>query len=200
MRQRTAAARGERRRAGTLPARRRFTVDEYHRMGEAGILYEDDRVELINGEIIEMPPIGSLHMGTVVRVSKWLERTIGDRVLVSVQNPIRLSTGSELQPDIALLRPRGDFYTTAIPVPEDVLLVIEVVDTSLRHDRDVKVPLYGRAGALDVWLLDVRRRRVTVFREPAPNGYQQVIRHTRPATLTPLSFPGLELRWEDLFG
>ena len=113
--------------------RHRLKVSEYLRMGEAGILPTDARVELI--EIIDMAPINSPHSGTVIQLTQWLSMRVGERVLVSVQNPIVLGTYSAPQPDIALLRPREDFYTTVHPGPEDVLLVIEVADTTLRDDR-----------------------------------------------------------------
>src|SRR5438309_8182250 len=116
-----------------------FNVDEYYRMAEAGLLSEDDRVELIEGEIIEMSPIGSTHGGTVKRSSTFLNRKLGDAVIVSVQDPVRLNGFSEPQPDIALLKPRKDFYSNSHPTPEDVLLVIEVADTSLQYDRAVKL-------------------------------------------------------------
>ncbi|MDQ3564751.1 MAG: Uma2 family endonuclease [Pseudomonadota bacterium] len=120
--------------------RHRLTVDDYQRMGEAGILDRNARVELIAGEIIDMAPIGSLHAGTVKRLIRMLERTVGDAAVLSVQDPIVLGPYSEPEPDVALLKPREDFYTTAHPVPDDVLLIIEVADTTVRYDREVKVP------------------------------------------------------------
>jgi len=120
--------------------RHRFTVEEYHRMGQAGILSEDDRVELIEGEIVEMAPVGSRHAACVKRLNALLSRRAGGRALVSVQDPIRLGEHSEPQPDLALLKPREDFYAAAHPGPEDVLLVIEVAETSLEYDREVKLP------------------------------------------------------------
>ena len=184
----------------TAATRRRLTTDEYQRMGEAGILHEDERVELIEGELVALTPIGSEHMGAVIRVSKWFERAIGDRVLVSVQNPVRLSVHSEPLPDVVLLRLRDDFYTGALPGAADVLLLVEVADTSLRYDRNVKLPLYAQAGIVEVWIVDARRRRVTAYRDPSPEGYRQTLTLTRRATLAPLAFPDLTLRWEDIFG
>ena len=129
---------------------RRFTVDEYYRMAGAGILHEDDRVELIEGEIVEMPPIGSYHAGEVDWLAQLLVRRLAGHAIVRGQNPIHLSVYSEPQPDITLLRPRADFYTTSHPTPEDILLVIEVADTSVAYDREIKAPLYSRAGIIDV--------------------------------------------------
>ena len=152
--------------------RHRLKVSEYLRMGEAGILPADARVELI--EIIDMAPINSPHSGTVIQLTQWLSMRVGERVLVSVQNPIVLGTYSAPQPDIALLRPREDFYTTVHPGPEDVLLVIEVADTTLRDDREVKVPLYGAHGIPEVWLIDVESRAVQVFRAFEGGQYRNV--------------------------
>ena len=139
--------------------RRRFTVEEYHRMGEAGILPEDSRVELIDGIVAVREPIGSHHAGTVNALGHlWMSR-LGGRAIVQVQNPVEFPEElSELQPDIALLRPRPDFYRAAHPRAADVLLLIEVADTTLRLDRRVKIPLYGRAGVLEAWLLDLTSR------------------------------------------
>jgi Uma2 family endonuclease len=117
-----------------------------------------------------------------------------------VQNPVRLTPYAEPQPDIALLRPREDFYTTAIPTAADVLLLVEVADSSLRYDRDVKLSMYAEAGILEVWLVDVVHRRMTAYREPSGHTYRQAVTLIRRGTLTPLSFPDLTLRWEDFFG
>src|SRR5258708_2048030 len=120
---------------------RRFTVDEYHRMGRAGVFHEDDRVELLEGQIVEMSPIGPAHAGCVAVLTGVLSRRGGESVVVWVQNPVDLGERSEPQPDVALLAPRADAYRTAHPRARDILLAIEVADTSLEHDRDVKVPL-----------------------------------------------------------
>lgn len=115
-----------------------FNVHEYHRMAEVGLLSEDSRVELIEGEIIEMSPIGSTHGGTVNRSSKLLHRKLDDIAIISVQNPVHIDDFSEPQPDLALLKPRKDFYSRSHPTPADVLVVIEVADTSVEYDRNVK--------------------------------------------------------------
>ena len=132
-----------------LPAevvRHRFTVEEYHKMAEAGLLSEDDRVELIEGEVIEMAPIGSRHHACVMRLDELLRRPgVPGGYIVSVQGPVRLDEGNELQPDLALLRRRPDFYAGEPPKPEDVLLIVEVSDATLSYDRDVKLPRYARA-------------------------------------------------------
>jgi Uma2 family endonuclease len=149
-----------------------FTVDEYRRMGETGIFHEDDRVELIEGEIIEMSPIGSPHSGATIRIHKRLEQTVGERALVSSQNPVILDEFSEPQPDIALLRPRSDYYSKSHPGPEDVLLLIEVAESSLHYDREVKLPLYARYAIPAVWLVDLQNRQLLMFSQPAETGYR----------------------------
>jgi Uma2 family endonuclease len=137
--------------------RRRFTVEQYHRMAEAGIFADGDRVELIEGEIIEMIPIGSRHAAWVDRLNDLLTSAIERRAIVRVQSPIWLGSHSEPQPDLAVLRRRADFYLDAHPQPGDVHLVIEVADTSADFDRTVKIPLYGRMGIPEAWLVDIAR-------------------------------------------
>ena len=130
---------------------RRFTVDEYYRMGRAGVFHEDDRVELLDGLIVDMSHIGPGHAGCVTALTGLLLPILAGRALVSVQNPVRLGEHSEPQPDVSLLVPRAEAYRTAHPQPEDVLLLIEVADSSLEHDRDVKVPLYAASGWRKFW-------------------------------------------------
>ena len=144
---------------------RRFTVDDYHRMAQAGIFGEDDRVELIDGEIVEMTPIGSRHAACVGKLTQILVGRCAGRAIVWIQNPVRLSGESEPQPDVALLRPRTDFYASEPPGPPDVLLVIEVADTSLLYDRDFKAARYARGGIPEVWVVDLEGEQVHVFRD-----------------------------------
>jgi Uma2 family endonuclease len=148
-------------------AKRYFNVTEYYRMAEAGILTEADRVELIDGEIVKMSPIGSLHAACVRQLDAMLQRQTEQYALVSVQSPIRLSDFSEPEPDVALLRPRSDHYAQAHPAPADVLLVIEVADTTAMSDRNVKVPLYARAGIPEVWLIDLQQDLIEIYAQPA---------------------------------
>jgi Uma2 family endonuclease len=183
--------------AADLYRRHRFTAEEYHRMGEAGLFGEDDRVELIEGEIVEMTPIGSRHAGTVIRLNRLLGQAVGNRAIVAAQSPLRLDVASEPEPDIALLRPRDDFYTTSHPGPADVLLLIEVAEASLRYDREVKIPLYARHGISAVWLVDLAGRELTAHQQPAGNGYQQI----RVVTdLAAVELPGLSDLAVDLSG
>ena len=157
----------------TAPCRHRLTVSDFHRMGDAGIFVAGDRVELIDGEVIDMSPIGALHAAIVDRLVRHLGRSLGEAIIVRCQNPIRLDDLSEPEPDIALLRPRADGYMTAHPRADDVVLVIEVADTSLAYDLGVKVPLYARHGIPEAWVIDAATRQTRVFREPAAEGYRQ---------------------------
>ena len=153
--------------------RHRWTVAEYHRMGEVGLLNEDSRVELIDGEIIEMAPIGSAHGGNVNRFIRLFSKVVGDKAIVAAQNPVVLSGYAEPQPDISILRWRADDYEQSNPHPEDVLLLIEVADSTLRYDRDVKIPLYAKNGIPEVWLLDIPDRKLEIYREPINGEYRQ---------------------------
>ena len=180
--------------------RRRFTVDEYQRMGQVGILGEDDRLELLEGEIVEMAPIGSRHQATVNRLTELFSTRVSDLALVSVQGPVRLAEDSEPQPDLMLLRRRADFYAPAHPGPGDVLLLVEVSDTSTEYDREVKVPLYARYGIPEVWLVSLESEAVEVYRGPATQGYENVSQSVRGQSLSPESFPGLELAVDIILG
>lgn len=169
-------------------------------MAQAGILQEDDHIELLDGEIIEMSPIGDRHVGCVLRSSTMFSARLAGQAIVSVQNPVRLSSGSEPEPDIALLRPRPDFYSTGIPGPEDVLLLIEVAETSLAYDRDVKLLFYAEASIPEVWIADLNAGRILVYREPRSTGYAQLTVVQRDGTLTPLAFPDLTVAAADILG
>ncbi len=149
-----------------------ITVDEYERMGEAGIFHPDARLELLEGEIYQMSPIGIPHASCVKFLSTLLNRLFNGKLLVSVQDPVRLSDLSEPQPDVALLRWRDDFYRRAHPTPADVRLVIEVADTTVETDRSYKMPLYARAGIPEAWLVNLPEERIELFAEPAGGVYQ----------------------------
>jgi Uma2 family endonuclease len=181
----------------TQLVKRLFTVTEYHRIAEAGILGEDDRVELLAGEIVAMTPIGSRQAACVARLTALLSR-VQELGIVWVQNPIHLGQHSEPRPDLAVLKPRADFYAQAHPEPEDVLLVVEVAETSADYDREVKLPLYARAGIPEVWLVDLTEERIEAYRQPAPNGYREVRRLGRDGRAAPQAFPDLELAVADL--
>jgi Uma2 family endonuclease len=149
--------------APDLYRKHRLTVHDFHRMGEAGILSINSRMELIEGEITDMAPIGSRHAAIVKQLMALFVRAVGARAIVSVQDPIILGEYSEPEPDLALLRPRDDFYALALPRADDVFLIIEVADTTLRYDREIKIPLYARHGIPEVWLIDVEGRTLTIF-------------------------------------
>ena len=184
-----------------LPAwltRRVITVQDYYRMAEAGILSERDRVELIEGQIVEMSPIGSEHAGKVNRLARLLFRTVDARAVVTSQNPLRLSNVSEPEPDFLLLRPRADDYASGHPNAGDVLLLIEVSDSSLRYDSDVKAALYARHGVTEFWILDVQARSVTVHRDPSSGAYASVAT-VREGVLPVAALPGVSLAVAEIF-
>ncbi len=180
--------------------KRLFTVTEYYQMAKAGIFSEDDRVELIEGEVVEMAPIGSRHAACVDRLNRLFSEWAGGHVIVRVQSPIRLGQYSEPQPDLALLQPRDDFYARAHPEPEDVLLVVEVAETSAAYDREMKVPLYARAGILEVWLVDLAEACIQVYRKPSPEGYKEVQRMEHGQRLSPQALPDRELAVDAVLG
>ncbi len=181
-------------------AHRRFTVDEYYRMAEAGILGEDDRVELLDGEIIEMTPIGDRHAATVTRLDDLFHERVGQRATVRVQNPVRLHHYAEPEPDVALVARREDRYVGGHPVPADVLLIVEVADTSLVYDRERKLPAYAAAGIPEVWLVDLTADRIEVYREPSGGAYRDRRVLGREAALTVLRLPDVALPASEILG
>ncbi|MBS1251915.1 MAG: hypothetical protein MAG451_00949 [Anaerolineales bacterium] len=180
--------------------RRTFTVDEYHQMIEAGVLTEDDRVELLEGEIVGMTPIGSPHAACVKRLNHFFSDRVGNRALVSVQDPIQISEHSEPEPDAALLRPHPDFYAESHPKPEDVLLVVEVAESSVEYDRDRKIPAYGRAGIAEAWLVDLAGEVIEAYSDPSAHGYRKIRRLWRSDSLAPQVFPDLKVAVDDVLG
>ncbi len=181
-------------------ARHCFTVAEYERMGEAGIFSADDRLELIEGEIVEMLPIGSRHAACVKRLSAFLNRRLSQAVIISVQDPIVLNDYSEPQPDVALLKQRDDFYENAHPEADDVLLVIEVADTTLEYDRQIKVPLYARSGVPEVWVVNLVDERIETFARPAGGSYQVTGLVGRGETVRSQTVAGLAVDASDVLG
>lgn len=180
--------------------RRRFTVDEYHRMAEVGILTREARVELIDGEIVEMTPIGAPHVRCVMFLTEAFVRRLEGRALVSPQNSLRLSQWSEPEPDLALLRPPLAVYGKRIPVPTDTLLVVEVADTSQYRDRVVKLPRYAAAGVPEVWIVDLDGGVVETYRDPSSEGYRETRRLERGAEVAPAAFPDASLEVDDILG
>ena len=170
------------------PRERTFTVSEYHRLAHHGILQENDRVELLDGRIYEMNPIGSRHAQCVRRLTALLVLKVTPKALVSIQNPVRLDDRSEPEPDVALLEPK-EVYGSRHPRPDDVLLLIEVADTTLDFDRDVKPLLYARAGVRELWVLALEEERVHVYRRPGANGYAEHAVVERGAALDITALP-----------
>lgn len=179
-------------------ARRRFTVGDYHLMAEAGLFAEDDRVELIDGEVVEMTPIGARHAACVRELNRVLSLSAGEDLRVDVQNPIRLGEYGEPRPDLAVVRARD--YGDALPGPEDVLLVMEVADTSLAYDREVKLPLYAGAGISETWIVDLSGESIERHREPSEVGYRLIARAGRGEQRSSTSMPNLALRTDAVLG
>ena len=180
--------------------RRKFTAAEYHLMAKTGILHEDDRVELIEGDIVQMAPIGSRHAGRVKRVNRLVSRRVGDDALVGVQDPISLGESCEPEPDISLLRYRDDFYANSHPGPADIFLLIEVADSSLEYDRETKAIVYARHGIPELWIVNLISRRVEVYRSPGPDGYRDVFSATGDDVLSPGLLPQLALTPREILG
>lgn len=151
-----------------------FTIDEYRLMGEMGILTRKQPVELLNGEIIEMSPIKSLHSGTVKLLNRVLGEILGKDFIISIQDPVELNQYSEPEPDVAVLKFREDAYTKSHPKPPEVLLIIEVADTSLEKDREVKLPIYAASGIRECWIVNLREQQIEVYTEPSEKGYADI--------------------------
>jgi Uma2 family endonuclease len=183
-----------------LLRRHRLTVEAYHRMAEAGVLAPDARVELIDGEIVDMAPIGTCHGSAVMRLTHLLTQAVGASAIVSVQSSLRLGDRSEPQPDLMLLLPRDDFYGTAHPVAADVLLLIEVSDSTARYDREIKLPLYARHGVAEVWIIDLDARLLRVCRQPVGEAYTQTTETAVPGLLSPMLLPGVAIDASRLLG
>ena len=172
------------------PTRHRLDVDAYYKMAEAGILTDPQRVELIDGEIIDMPAIGSPHAATTNRLARFFSRALRDEVaLVNVQSPLRLDAYNEPEPDVMLLRPRLDGYRADHPGAADVLLLVEVSESSLAYDRSTKLALYTKFGVPEVWIVDLLGGAVEVYREPKEGAYALRERLTG-APLAPALVPG----------
>ena len=182
--------------AAELP--HRFTVTDFYKMAEAGIFHEDSRVELIRGQIIDMAPIGGPHGGTVNQFNYLLIMGVARRGVVSVQNPVRLDDFSEPQPDFAVLQPRADYYKSGTPKAEDVLLIIEVADSSLNFDRRVKTALYAENGIPEYWIVNLTDRVVEVYRGPK-NGSYSGVRRVGPGGVADIeALPGVSFDAADL--
>lgn len=178
----------------------RFTVDEYEQMIVLGILTENERVELIRGEVVEKMVIGPLHSASVNRLTRLLTTRLLAWAIVSVQNPIVLDD-SEPEPDLALLAPRDDFYAQSKPKSSDVLLLIEVADSSLAYDREIKLPLYAQAGIQEFWIVNLAESKVEVYRIPLPSGhYASRTDFSRGGMLCSIAFPAITLQVDSMLG
>lgn len=177
-----------------------FTVDTYHRLAQLGILHEDDRVELLDGQIVEMTPIGPAHAACVYRLGNLLARLTGGDTGVSVQNPVILTDRREPQPDVAVVRRPQGTAGAWLPSARDVLLVSEVADTSLEQDRDVKLPRYAAAGIPEAWLVDLQADTIAVYRDASEDGYRDLTLLGRGDTLTALALPDCRLSVSDILG
>lgn len=178
--------------------RKRFTTAEFEQIAAAGIFGEDERFELLEGEIVAMSPLGPQHSATVTRLTELFYGLGNPSITIRVQDPIRLGDYSVPQPDVAIVNRRGDRYAGGHPEPEDVLLLIEVSESSLAYDRDVKLPLYARAGIAEVWLVALLPQVVEVYRAPNDNGYGEKRTLRRGDTLAPLHLPGAKLAIEPI--
>ena len=168
--------------------KRRFNVDEYYKLAEAGILDKYDRVELVDGEIIEMAPIGSYHNGSVNALNRVFSRSVPEDIIVQIQGPLQVDDTTVFQPDLAILRPKKDDYFETIPAPDDVLLVIEVSDSTEAYDRNVKIPKYAQACVPEVWQVNLPHGCIDRFVDPDPatGRYRSVMRHSRGQRIVPI--------------
>jgi Uma2 family endonuclease len=178
----------------------RFTVDDFYRMGEVGILPPEARVELIDGEVIRMAPTGSGHSGSVEYLGHRLRQGVGAAAFVRTQHPIRLALRLEPEPDLSVVQPRADFYRRSHPTPADVLLIVEVADSTLTYDLETKGPRYAQAGIVEYWIVDLTGDRLLVHRDPRDGAYQSVQALTREDSVRPLAFPDLAIAVADILG
>jgi Uma2 family endonuclease len=169
--------------------KKRFTADDYQRMGQAGILSEDDRVELIDGDVVAMTPIGPRHNAAVNRANRAMMTAVGDTAIVQVQGSVRLGLYHEPQPDLVLLRPQADYYSLRLPGPSDIFLVVEVAESSIDYDREVKARVYAESGVREYWLVDLNDNLVLSHAALADGVYRTHQRHHRGESLRPEALP-----------
>jgi len=177
-----------------------FTVDDYYRMAEVGILGPEDRVELIEGEIIQMSPINQRHVSCVDRANDLFVSAFKGRAIVSIQNPLRLNNYNEPMPDIVVLKPRPDYYASESHTPKDALLVVEVSDTTLRFDRNIKLPLYAATGVSELWIENLQENVLLVCRNAAGKDHETKLTLQRGDTVSLLAFPDITFKVEELLG
>jgi Uma2 family endonuclease len=177
-----------------------LTVDDYHRLAEVGVFSPEEGVELIEGDVFLLSPIRSRHAACVRRLDDRLRERLGRRAIVSVQCPLRLGAHSEPEPDLALLRSRADYYADGHPSSPDVLLLIEVMETTRDYDRGVKLALYARSGIAEVWLVDLPSERIEVHRRPLGDIYTETRIHPRGQVVAPQAFPDVKLAADAILG
>ena len=170
-------------------SRKRFTADEYQRMGQVGILSEDDRVELIDGEVLAMTPIGARHAACVDSATRAMVIGAGDSAIVRVQSSVRLNLYTEPEPDVVLLRPRADFYASRHPGPADILLIIEIADSSIEYDEDVKTQIYAESGVPEYWVADLHANLAWCYSAPHEGTYRNRQQFRRGQTIAPQMLP-----------
>jgi Uma2 family endonuclease len=180
--------------------KRLFTVRDFHRMVDAGILAEHDRVELIRGEVITMSPIGPPHSAIVDRITRAMVRAAGDEAIVRVQSNVELSEYNEPEPDIVLMRPRDDFYYSALPAPADIFLIVEVSDSSIRYDRGLKAELYAETGVPEYWVVDVKNRQVFAYSDPQGQEYRAVREFSSGDVVSPRLLPNCSVSVASMVG
>ena len=177
---------------------RKWTVKEYHKLGEMGVFHPEERVELLSGNIIKMSAKGTAHTSALGRTDRLLQNLFGNLAWVRMQDPIALDDNSEPEPDIALVSIDPFDYATHHPTPSEVYLIIEVADSSLTFDREIKAQAYGRSGIADYWVLNVNNRQLHIFREPAVDGYQSELILGENGSISPLRFPTVNIAIQEM--
>jgi len=185
--------------AAFTPTRMRITTDRYQKMVATGVLTKYDRIELIEGEMLNMAPIGPKHATVADRLARLFMLAVHDAAIVSCGRPVNLGDFSDPQPDVMLLKPRLDDYGNAHPNAADVLLLIEVSDSTLTFDQSTKLSLYARYGVSEYWVVDVEGKRIVVYREPAAKGYARKLDFSAPNAISPQAFPDVEVAVREIF-
>jgi Uma2 family endonuclease len=186
--------------SATSVLKRLFTVEEYYLMYESGVFANGERVELIRGEIIKMAAVGRRHAACVDRCNDVFAYKLGKKVLIRIQNPLALDNTSEPEPDVLLLKRKADFYESGHPRPADVFLLVEVADSTINSDRELKIPIYAEDGITEVWLIDINSACIEVYRHPTAEGYQEFQKFYRGQNLSILAFPDLSITVDEILG
>lgn len=181
-------------------ARKLFTTDDVLKMAEAGLFGPEERIELIDGEIIEMSPVGNWHVNCVNRATAFFTEAFGRSAIVSIQNALHLNIHNMPQPDVVVFKPRADFYGSGSPTPADVLFLVEVSDSTLRRDRNIKLPRFATSGIPEVWIEDLKHDLVLVYRDPEGSQYRTQLTFRHGDSISPLAFPNSIFHVDDLIG